>query len=65
MRVVTDFDGDTRICLELPPTSGALAGTVSVECNTGNDRVVVVLPVAWADLPDQDLAATIRTALTA
>ncbi len=64
MRTVTDPAGDTWICLELPDSPVvATTGTemVSVECNSGAERVVIVVTPDWMDaMSDADLAGTIR-----
>jgi hypothetical protein len=68
MRTVTDPQGDTWICLELPDSPVvATTGTenVSVECNSGADRVVIVVPPAWDEWPDERLASEIRRTLAA
>ncbi len=65
MRTVTDPQGDTWICLELPDSPVvATTGTemVSVECNSGAERVTIVVKPDWMDvLSDAELARVIRT----
>jgi hypothetical protein len=63
VRVVTDSEGETWICLELPTNGTEPAGKARVECNTGKDRVEVLLPANWMDLPDPELAGVIRGSL--
>ena len=55
MRTVRDPSGATWICLELPevpeeqrPAAGAApAPVVAIECNSGADRVIVLVPPGW------------------
>lgn len=64
MRVVTDSDANTWICLELPLARGREgAAEVEVECNSGAERVSVVVPRDWESLSDQDFIRRIRAAL--
>lgn len=63
MRIVTDVKGDSWICLELPGPSREPSSTVTVECNSGAERVALVVNRDWDSLPDSELAARIRAAL--
>jgi hypothetical protein len=72
MRTVQDGRGVTWICLELPEVpldqraSAALmpVDTVAVECNSGAERVIVLLSPGWDDdLDDARLVRTIGDAL--
>jgi hypothetical protein len=61
MKIVTDAQGHSWICLELPGTQPD--GTVRAECNNGAARAVITVPEGWADnLPDADILARIEAA---
>jgi hypothetical protein len=64
VRIVTDVKGDSWICLELPGPGREPTATVTVECNSGAERVALVVPRDWDALSDTDLAARIGAALT-
>lgn len=66
MRTVRDAAGTSWICLEMPvvpPEAVAEAGNrdvVCVECNSGADRVLVLLAPGWDDdLDDAGLLAAL------
>jgi hypothetical protein len=68
MRTVRDERGVTWICLELPvvPTAQAEAASgtdvVAIECNSGAERVIALVPQGWDDvMSDAELAATIAS----
>lgn len=64
MRVVTDNEANTWICLELPGARGKeQAPEVEVECNSGAERAVVTVPRDWESLPDADFARRILASL--
>lgn len=63
MRIVTDFEGDSWICLELPDASREPGPTVTVECNSGAERVALVVGRDWDAMPESELAAKIRAAI--
>lgn len=66
MRTVEDRRGITWICLELPDSPVvATTGTelVTVECNSGADRVQIAVQPGWDEWEDQKLAETILAAL--
>jgi hypothetical protein len=63
MRIVTDNEGDTWICLELPDAGREPGPTLTVECNSGADRVAIVVSRDWDSLPEAELAARIRAAI--
>ncbi len=64
MRVVTDNEANTWICLELPVARGQeQANEVEVECNSGAERAVVRVPRDWESLPDADFARRILGSL--
>lgn len=67
MRTVADAGGDTWICLELPEARGAAEGAqVSIECNSGAERVVIHAPRGWDDQwTDAELEAAITAAVAA
>lgn len=62
MRTVADQTGITWICLEMPD-SPAVATTgselVTVECNSGAQRVQIAVAADWMDWPDDKLVRTI------
>ncbi len=69
MRTVSDEQGTTWICLELPEVpveqreaAAALAsGVVAIECNSGAHRVIALVPAGWDDdMDDARLNAVIR-----
>jgi hypothetical protein len=64
MRTVADTQGDTWICLELPDARDASADApVSIECNSGAERVVITAPRGWDDnWTDAELQAAISAA---
>ena len=65
MRTVRDPRGTTWICLELPEVpldqrdAAALrpADTVAIECNSGADRVIALVPPGWDDTMDDAMLA--------
>ncbi|MEO8138147.1 MAG: hypothetical protein ABI742_00815 [Gemmatimonadota bacterium] len=63
VRIMTDVEGDSWISLEPPGASREPSATVTVECNSGAERVVLVVSRDWDSLPDSELAARIRAAL--
>jgi hypothetical protein len=72
MRTVRDARGVTWICLELPvipDTLGRDASTrpddaVAIECNSGAERVQLLVPNGWDEsLSDAALTETIRAAM--
>lgn len=64
MRVVTDSEANTWICLELPVDRGQeQASEVQVECNSGAERAVVRVPRDWESLTDADFARRILSSL--
>jgi len=72
MRTVQDGRGMIWICLELPEVpvehravAAALPGdTVAIECNTGAERVVALVPAGWDEaMDDQRLVDAISAAL--
>lgn len=69
MRTVSDSQGTTWICLELPEVpveqreaaSTMAADTVAIECNSGAHRVIALVPPGWDDdMDDARLNAVIR-----
>lgn len=72
MRTVRDAGGAIWICLELPEVpvdhrelaAGRPTGTVAIECNSGADRAVALVPAGWDEaMSDAQLTETIRAAL--
>lgn len=72
MRTVRDPSGTTWICLELPevPTDQRVAAealptdTVAIECNSGAECVIALVPPGWDDtMSDDVLSETIRAGL--
>ena len=73
LRTVQDQKGMTWICLELPEVpverreaAGAMAAdTVAIECNSGAERVIALVPNGWDDdMPDSQLAGIISAHLS-
>jgi hypothetical protein len=66
MRTVPDAKGLMWICLELPdsPVVGT-TGTdmVSVECNSGAERAVIVVPQNWDEQSNAQLLSVIHKTL--
>ncbi|MFN8716355.1 MAG: hypothetical protein ACK5XT_11345 [Gemmatimonas sp.] len=69
MRTVADHRGVTWICLELPEipveqrviAEGMPPDTVAIECNSGAERVIALVPPGWdEDMDDARLTETIR-----
>ncbi|WP_396224572.1 hypothetical protein [Gemmatimonas sp.] len=69
MRTVSDKQGTTWICLELPEVPveqrdvAVALGTahVAIECNSGADRVIALVPPGWDDhMDDASLTQVIR-----
>jgi hypothetical protein len=72
VRTVSDEQGTTWICLELPEVpadqQGAAAASaaevVAIECNSGAHRVIALVPVGWDDdMDDTALRGVIRAHL--
>lgn len=66
MRTVEDRRGITWICLELPDSPVvATTGTelVTVECNSGADRVQIAVEPGWDEWDEDRLAETILAQL--
>jgi hypothetical protein len=63
VRTVSDQQGTTWICLELPevPVEQREAAadlpenTVAIECNSGAHRVIALVPAGWDDDMDDDV----------
>lgn len=66
MRTVADRRGITWICLELPD-SPVVATTgsalVTVECNSGAQRVQIAVAPGWDEWPEAALVAAIERGL--
>ncbi|WP_353265943.1 hypothetical protein [Gemmatimonas sp.] len=69
MRTVSDSQGTTWICLELPEVpadqvdaaSKMAPDTVAIECNSGAHRVIALVSPGWDDdMDDAKLNAVIR-----
>lgn len=69
MRTVSDSQGTTWICLELPEVpadqqkaaSTMAPDTVAIECNSGAHRVIALVAPGWDDdMDDARLNAVIR-----
>lgn len=74
MRTVSDEQGTTWICLELPEIpvdqreaaqrlaeASPGADLVAIECNSGAHRVIAIVAAGWDDaMDDQGLNAVIR-----
>ncbi|MCU0621508.1 MAG: hypothetical protein MUC69_08405 [Gemmatimonadales bacterium] len=63
MRVVRDATGTDWICLELPARGDEPPGSCRMECNSGADRVEILIPAPWDDLPDGDFLGRIARAM--
>lgn len=68
MRTVRDPRGITWICLELPEVPADQraeaaerpVGTVAIECNSGAERVIALVPPGWDEsMDDATLSRTI------
>ncbi|GAB1341197.1 hypothetical protein [Gemmatimonas sp.] len=73
MRTVSDQQGTTWICLELPEVpveqraaaAAMPADTVAIECNSGAHRVIALVTPGWDDeMEDATLNAVIRRHLS-
>lgn len=69
MRTVSDEQGTTWICLELPEipvdqreaAATMSSDTVAIECNSGAHRVIALVPEGWDEsMDDARLNAVIR-----
>lgn len=60
MRIVSEPNGETWICLQVPDRPDTAAGTVLVECNSGAERVELVLQPDWEVSGDAELILTIH-----
>ena len=63
MRIVTDAEHNTWICLEPPVRGGEQDATVEVECNSGAERVTVSVPRNWEEMPEAEFVQRILTSL--
>lgn len=63
MRIVTDGESNTWICLELPSRGREAEPEVEVECNSGAERVAIRVPRDWEGIPDPEFARRILGAL--
>jgi hypothetical protein len=69
VRTVSDEQGTTWICLELPEVpveqraaaAALTSDVVAIECNSGAHRVIALVPAGWDDdMDDAHLHAVIR-----
>jgi hypothetical protein len=63
MRIVSDSEHNTWICLEPPARGQEQEPTVQVECNSGAERVTVTVPRNWEEMPEEEFARRILAAL--
>ena len=63
MRIVTDSEHNTWICLEPPARGGEEETTVEVECNSGAERVTVRVPRNWEEMPEAEFVKRILDTL--
>jgi len=62
MRIVNE-PNETWICLQVPERSDTAPGTVLVECNSGADRVELVMQPGWEDISEADMVSAIHAGL--
>jgi hypothetical protein len=62
MKVVRDGSGADWICLEVPPRGDEPEGMQRMECNSGAERVEILVPLDWSGLADADFIARIAAA---
>jgi len=61
MRIVNEpAGGDTWICLQVPERPDTAAGTVLVECNSGAERVELVMGPDWEDISEEAMVTAIH-----
>jgi len=72
MRTVRDARGISWICLEMPvipadyraAAAASPTEVVAIECNSGAERVIVLLAPGWDDhMTDNELTETITSAM--
>jgi hypothetical protein len=63
MRIVSEPNGETWICLQVPERPDTAAGTVLVECNSGAERVELVLRPGWEETGEAEMIAAIRAGI--
>ena len=62
MRIVNE-PNDTWICLQVPERHDTAKGTVLVECNSGADRVELVMAPGWEEISEGDMLSAIHAGL--
>jgi len=63
MRIVNE-PGETWICLQVPERPDTAPGTVLVECNSGAERVELVMSPGWEEISEADMVSAIHAGLT-
>jgi hypothetical protein len=63
MRIVSEPNGETWICLQVPERPDTAAGTVLVECNSGAERVELVLRPGWEEMEEVEMIAAIHAGM--
>ena len=63
MRIVNEPGGDTWICLQVPERPDTAPGTVLVECNSGAERVELVLKPDWEDISEDAMIMEIHAGI--
>ena len=62
MRIVNE-PNETWICLQVPERPDTATGTVLVECNSGADRVELVMTPGWEEISEAEMLSAIHEGL--
>jgi hypothetical protein len=62
MRIVNE-PKETWICLQVPERADTAAGTVLVECNSGAERVELVMKPGWEEISEAEMLSAIHAAV--
>ena len=62
MRIVNE-PKETWICLQVPERPDTAPGTVLVECNSGAERVELVMTPGWEEISEADMVSAIHAGL--
>ena len=60
MRIVNEPGGDTWICLQVPSRRDTAPDRVLVECNSGAERVELVMSPEWEAITEDEMVTAIH-----